>query len=155
MEPATDIAFPSRGSETTEQQGSVKRPRSVLSLLLLRCCESTRASPPPSEDGEEGERPFRLSTKNTIYRLDVHRTTDVRLPPFPSPLFLRSLLTIPPPKGSSPLLRPRQGRTWLVRPEGRRREGALKGSQGRGHNSDKVPLSDSTWRRRRRRKPRI
>ena len=23
--------------------------------------------------------------------------------------------------------------------------GALKGSQGRGHNSDKVPLSDSTW----------
>ena len=31
------------------------------------------------ESQKQGAAPFQLSTKNTIYRLDVHRTTDVRL----------------------------------------------------------------------------
>ena len=36
-------------------------------------------SGPAALEGSLGG-PFRLSTKNTIYRLDVHRTTDVRQP---------------------------------------------------------------------------
>ena len=41
--------------------------------------ERLSRSGPAALEGSLGG-PFRLSTKNTIYRLDVHRTTDVRQP---------------------------------------------------------------------------